>query len=189
MVTIGRKTLTAFAMCSLLSLVIAPASWPQNLIMPRTLVDIAHANGCNPIDNFFNEQDPNLINPPYVLGWVREAEYSAVFWCKKQEQSDKPYKLIFAASDPSTREFKVAEPKQLEGCPATIEYWNFPSGLSIETREIELRYFHNVTDTKPQPGGPTNVISNARVIVSNNGDGLTEIFYCHRGQWFISLLH
>jgi hypothetical protein len=157
--------------------------------MPKTLVDVAHANGCNPIDDFFNQQDPNIMNPPFVLGWVREAEYSAVFWCKKPGKSDKPYKLIFAATDPATREFKLADQKQLAGCPAIIEYWNGPSGLRIETqRNLQLRYFHPVTDTRPRPGGPTGVLASARVLVSDNGDGLEAIFLCNRGQWLIRLL-
>jgi hypothetical protein len=43
-------------------------------------------------------------------------------------------------------EFKPANPKQPAGCPAIIEYWNGPAGLSIETRHnLELRYFHKVT--------------------------------------------
>jgi hypothetical protein len=189
MITIGRRTLAVFTTCSLLSLVFAPASWPNN-VMPQTLVDVAHANGCNPIDDFFDEQDPDIMNPPYVLGWVRGVRYSAVFWCKKPAKSDKPYKLIFAAEDPATHKgFNVADPKQLAGCPAVIEYWNGPAGLRIETQHnLQLRYFHPVTDMRPKPGGPTGVLASAHVLVSDSGDGVEAIFLCYRGQWLIRLL-
>jgi hypothetical protein len=188
MITIRRRTLAVFTTCSLLSLVFAPASWPNN-VMPQTLIDVAHANGCNPIDDFFDERNPNIMNPPYVLGWVRGARYSAVFWCKRTEKSDKPYKLIFAATDTPYPELKLADPKQLAGCPSVIEYWNGPAGLRIETqRNLQLRYFHPVTDTRPKPGGPTGVLASARVLVSDNGDGLEAIFLCYGGQWLIRLL-
>jgi hypothetical protein len=187
MITIGRRTLAVFTTCSLLSLVFAPASWPNN-VMPQTLVDVAHANGCNPIDDFFDERNPNVMNAPYVLGWVPEARYSAVFWCKKTEKSDKPYKLIFAAGE-EPYELKLADPKQLAGCPAVIEYWNWPAGLRIETqRDLPLSNFNRVTDTRPTPGGPTGVLASARVLVSDNGDGLEAIFLCYRAQWFVRLL-
>jgi hypothetical protein len=185
MIKIGRRTLAVFATCSLFSLVFAPASWPNN-VMPQSLVDVAHANGCNPIDDFF-DRDPNIMNPPYVLGWIPEASYSAAFWCKKREKSDRPYKLIFAVGD--TLELKLADPKQLAGCPAVIEYWNWPRGLRIETqRNLELTSFHPVTDTRPKPGGPTGVLASARVLVSDNGDGLETYFVCYRGQWLFRQL-
>jgi hypothetical protein len=79
----------------------------QTLVMPIDLVEFARANGCSQIDDFFGPQSPGK-NPPYVYGWIPGTdESSAVFWCKKDEKSDKPYKLIFKARDP----------KQL-GCPA-----------------------------------------------------------------------
>jgi len=114
MITIGRRTLAVFTTCSLLSLVFAPASWPNN-VMPKSLVDVARANGCNPIDDFF-DRDPNIMNPPYVLGWIPEAPYSAVFWCKKIGKSDRPYKLIFAVGE--TLELKLCRRKATGGVPS-----------------------------------------------------------------------
>lgn len=96
---------------------------------------------------FFSAQDPDLKNPPYVLGWVRDAQYSAVFWCKKVEKSDKPYKLLFVATDTPYPQMKLADPKQLAGCPAVIE-WSSPSGLSIETQQLDLRDFRPVTNPR-----------------------------------------
>jgi hypothetical protein len=84
----------------------------------------------------------------------------------------------------------LADPKQLAGCPAVIEYWNRPSGLRIETqRNLELSSFYPVTEfQRPKPGGPTGVLGSARVLVSDNGDGLEGIFLCYKGQWLIRLL-
>ena len=188
MIATGRRCCAAFGTCFLFLTVFTPASWTDALVMPRELVDFALANGCTPIDNFFEQ--PDMINPPYVYGWVPGAAAdSAVFWCKKGQKSDKPYNLMFAVRDPTSRILKAPSPKQLMGCPAIIEYWNGPAGLSVERRRnLELRYFHPVTDPRPRPGGTTGVVANARVIVNDNGDGLTQIFFCYRGQWLIELL-
>jgi hypothetical protein len=154
--------------------------------MPRELVDFAHANGCKTIDKFFER--PGMVNPPYVYGWLLGSdEDSAVFWCKKTEKTDKPYNLMLTVRDLKSHELKVPDQKQLAGCPAAIEYWNAPAGLSIETRRsLELRYFHNVTDPRPRPGGLTDVVANARVIVDYY-DGLRSTFYCYRGQWLVNI--
>lgn len=184
MIAAGRRNLTSLAVCVLLLTVFAPVSWADTLVMPRALVDLAHANGCDPIDEFF-EQPPgllNLINPPYVLGWIPAVRDSAVFWCKKVEASDRPYKLMFAV--PTSLGFKLADPKQLAGCPATIEYWNNASGLSIETRRnLKLRDFQYVKQLGRL--GPAVAVASARVIVDDNGDGLIAIFYCYRGEWLV----
>jgi hypothetical protein len=188
MIGAGRPSRALFTICILLLAVFVTASRSDTLVMPRELVDFARANGCSPIDDFFER--PGMINPPYVYGWISgAAEDSAVFWCKKAGKSDKPYNLMFTVRDTATRTLKVPAPKQLSGCPAIIEYWNGPAGLSVETRsKLELRQFHRVTDPRPQSGGPTEVVANARVIVNDNGDGLTELFYCFRGQWLINLM-
>jgi hypothetical protein len=180
------RTLASCVVCTLFLLVFAPASWPNNVI-PQTLVDVAHANGCGPIDDFLDERNPNITNPPYVLGWIPgDPQDSAVFWCKKIEKSDKPYKLLFAT--PSAGGFNLADRKQLGGCPAVIEYWNYPTGLRIETqRSVQLRYFHSVTDTRPT-SALTGVLPTARVLVSDSGDGLEAYFLCYQGRWLIRLL-
>jgi hypothetical protein len=184
MFVVGRRNLSSFAVCVFLLTVFAPVSRADTLVMPRVLVDLAHANGCNPISEFF-ESSPdllNLINPPYVLGWIPALRDSAVFWCKKAEASDRPYRLMFAV--PTGHGFKLADPKQLAGCPATIEYWNGPAGLSIEIRRnLKLRDFQYVK--QPRQSGPAVMLASARVVVSDNGDGLVAIFYCHRGDWLV----
>lgn len=159
--------------CFLLSTLFAGAVSADTLVMPRELVNLALANHCTQINDFFER--PGMINPPFVYGWVPGDADSAAFWCKKLDKSDKPYNLMF----------KVHDPKELAGCPAIIEWWNPPAGLSIETRRtLSLRDFRYIS--QPQRIGPSGVVQNARILVNDNGDGLREIFYCHLGQWLFA---
>jgi hypothetical protein len=141
--------------------------------MPRELVDYAHSQGCAPVQDFYERA--GMVNPPYVYGFVGgEPEDSDAFWCRKAEKSDKPYLLLL----------KVSDPKKLDGCPDRIEWWNYPKGLSVETRSgLKLSDFHFAAD--PKRPGPTT-IANARVIVSEY-DGVEEIFVCHQGVWLFML--
>jgi hypothetical protein len=168
------RHLVALSMVVFLFVASANNSSADTLVMPRELVDLAHANGCSPISDFFER--PGMVNPPYAYGWLPgDPGSSAVFWCKGAAESKKPYKLVF----------KVADPKQLRGCSATIE-WSYPRGLSIETRHnLALRDFHYIT--APQRAAPTTVVANARVIV-NEYDGPEDIFYCYGGEWLVSSL-
>jgi hypothetical protein len=154
--------------------VIARNSSADTLVMPRELVDLARANGCSQISDFFER--PGIVNPPYIYGWLPgDPERSAAFWCKKTEQSKNPFKLVF----------KVVDPKQLQGCSATIE-WPYPRGLSVETRHnLALREFRYVT--APKRAAPSTVVASARVIV-NQYDGPEDIFYCYGGEWLVSSL-
>ena len=173
MMPFGQRNSVTFAICILLLALSARVSSADTIVMPRELVDFAHANGWSPIDNFFER--PGMVNPPYVYGWLSgDQENSAVFWGKKAEKNDKPYILMFKARDP----------KQLAGCPTIVEWWNPPGGLSIETRHhLALSPFHYVT--APKRTRPKSVVTNAKVIV-NYYDGLTDVFYCHKGQWLVA---
>jgi hypothetical protein len=170
----AHRYLVALTICSLFSIAFASSSPADTLVMPRQLVDFALANRCTPLNDFFER--PGQVNPPYVYGWLPgDAENSAVFWCKKTETSDKPYKLMF----------DVLDPKQMGGCPVAIE-WAYPRGLSIETRHnLALRGFRYVSDSRRT--GPMVTVANAKVIV-NEYDGLLDIFYCHSGQWLVTSL-
>ena len=165
-----ERFLVTFVVCLLLLPGLGGNTSADTLIMPRELVDFARANGCVPIENFFER--PGMVNPPFVYGWLPgNPERSAVFWCKKTEASNKPYKLML----------KVSDPKQLAGCPVEIEWWNPPRGLSIETRShFDLGDFKFVN--APKRSGPKSVIDDARVIV-NDYDGVGNVFYCYKGQW------
>jgi hypothetical protein len=144
------------------------------LVMPRELVDYAHSQGCAPVEDFYER--PGMVNPAYVYGFAGgEPEDSAVLWCRKAEKSDKPFALLF----------KVSDPKKLGGCPARIEWWNYPKGLSIETRTaLKLSDFHLTAE--PKQAGPMTTIPSARVIVSEY-DGVEEVFLCHRGAWLFMM--
>jgi hypothetical protein len=130
---------------------------------------------------------PGMLNPPFVYGRLPGGtENGVVFWCKKKEEkSERPYKLIFAVRGPNDLTVDLATPKQLGGCPAVVEWWNGPSGLSIETRRnLNLRDFRYVD--QPKQLGPAVVVASARVIVNDNSDGLVSIFLCNAGQWFVA---
>ena len=146
----------------------------DTLVMPRELVDYARSQGCAPIEDFYERL--GMVNPPYVYGFAGgEPEDSAALWCHKTEKSDKPYLLLL----------KVSDPKKLAGCPARIEWWNYPKGLSIETRpSLKLSDFHFVAE--PKRAGPMTTISNVRVIVGEY-DGVEDVFVCHQGAWLFML--
>jgi hypothetical protein len=160
-----------------LALVLAVVSYAasaETLIMPRGLVDFARSNGCATIDDFFER--PGMLDPPYVYGVLAgDKEDSVAFWCKKLEKSDKPYMLVIKATDPN----------ELNGCPAKIDWWNYPRGLSIEMRSaLALNSFHYVTD--PKRAGPAATVPKAKVIVSYY-DGVSEMFYCYKSEWLFAI--
>ena len=174
-----QRFFAGLAACMLLLLGVGTTSSTDTLVMPQELVDFAFANGCAPIQNFFNR--PGMIAPPYVYGWLPgDKENSAVFWCKKTDKGEKLYRLMFVTLT-SPNPVSLTDPKQLGGCPATIEWQSFPAGLSIETRpRLVLNTLHYAATGRP---GPSLTVRNAKVLV-NYYDGLTEVFFCFRGHWF-----
>ncbi len=172
----SRSPLNSVVFGTFVFLVSATALRADTLVMPRELVDFARANGCVPIDDFYER--PGMVNPPYAYGWLAgDTENSAAFWCKKLEKSDRPYLLVI----------KATNTKDLSGCPAKIDYWNGPAGLSIEThKRFSLSDFVYVAE--PTRAGPAVGIPLAKVIVSEY-DGVGEIFYCYKGQWFVDIRH
>ncbi len=145
----------------------------DHLLMPRELVEFGITTGCVPIDNFFDR--PGMVNPPYVYGWLPgDQGKSAAFWCKNTGKSAKPYSL----------KFKVSDPKRMQGCPAAIDWSDFPGGLSVETRShIALSDFHSIVSS--QRTGPSVEVSNVKVLV-NYYDGLSNTFYCYKGDWLVA---
>jgi hypothetical protein len=179
MLSFLRWNLVVFSVFGLFLAMSANTLSADTLTMPRELVDFGRANGCVSIDDFYDR--PGMVNPPYVYGWLSgDPENSAVFWCRKAENRDKPYSLMFTVRDRKALQLRVLDSKQVAGCPAMIE-WSYPRGLSIETqRSLALRDFRYVVT--PQRAGPSVVVSNAKVIV-NEYDGLRDIFCCYKGQW------
>jgi len=167
-----RLYLVSISMGIFLMVAIARNSSADTLVMPRELVDLARTNGCSQISDFFER--PGKVSPPYVYGWFPgDPERSVAFWCRKNEQSKVPFKLVF----------KVADAKQLQGCSATFD-WPYARGLSIETRHgLALREFRYISASKRV--APTTVVTSARVIV-NEYDGLEDVFYCDGRDWLVS---
>ena len=139
-------------------------------VMPKDLVDFAQKSGCTQIEDFYDRT--GMVNPPYVYGYLPgDAEKSAVLWCKKTSSTQKPY-LLLVKSDAQTQSIS---------CSNSIEWWNYPGGLSIDrSLLLPLSDFHYVTDTRKS--GPQGVKSNGNVIVSYY-DGVSTFFYCYNGQW------
>jgi hypothetical protein len=166
----------AASLGALTFLLSASTAYADAIVMPRELVKASRANGCAPIENFYDR--PGMINPPYAYGLLTgEPEGSAVFWCKKIERSDRPYLLMI----------KAANIGALAGCPTKIAWWNDPAGLSIEVRKsLSLKNFRYTAE--PARNGPAVIVSLAKVIV-NYYDGVSDIFYCHKGQWLFSESH
>src|SRR4051794_7353741 len=94
-----QRYLVGTTVCILLVSGVGRTTSADTLVMPRDLVDFARANGCAPIDNFFER--PGMINPPYVYGWLPgDKEKSVVFWCEKASKDRKLYNLLFKPADP-----------------------------------------------------------------------------------------
>lgn len=170
------RTMTATAVLVLLVLcTTVRVESAEALVMPRDLVDFAQTAGCSPVNDFFER--PGAVDPPYVYGLLPgDKEDSVAFWCKKRAPSDKPYLLLI----------KATNAEQLMGCATKIEWWNYPRGLSLETRtNLSLHDFHYVTE--PKRSGPVSTISNAKLIVSEY-DGVSESFVCYKGEWLFLLL-
>jgi len=149
------------------------AAHAESLVMPTELADFARANGCSQLADFYDR--PGMVTPPYVYGVLPgDAEDSAALWCQKAGKSDKPYALMIKAKDA----------KGLNGCPSRIEWWNFPAGLSIETRKSVLLSKFRYVD-EPQRAGPSLTVPIARVIV-NYYDGASDRFYCYEGRWLFN---
>jgi len=170
-----RLHLLIYLVSSLVPASMAEGSSAATLVMPRDLVEFARSNRCAPLDDFFDR--PGMVNPPYACGLLPgDEEDSAVLWCKKLEASDKPYLLLI----------KVSNTTALLGCPARLDWWNPPGGLSIETRaRISLGNFRYLGDPRRSAAGS---VARGRVIVSSY-DGATEAFYCHKGEWLVEMKH
>jgi hypothetical protein len=180
-----QRYLVGLTLCSLPLLGIGGTTSAETLVMPRELVDFAHANGCAPIDDFFER--PGMVKPPYVYGWLAgDKQNSAVFWCKKKDNGAKSYNLMFI-SRTSPDLPSLADSKQMGGCPAIIEWHNPPRGLSIEIRpRLPLSAFRYIA--MPNRTAPRLVVANAKVLV-NDYDGVENVFYCHKGQWLVESRH
>ena len=161
----------------LLNLILASGTFADTYVMPKELVQHAEKNDCSQVNEFFNR--PGMLNPPYVYGYLSgEEENSAVFWCQKRIADDKPHVLLV---------FMKGPPDSRSTCPQEIEWWNQPGGLSLYLeKSANLGMFKYLRD--PQRSGPSNVRLTHKGIMSSY-DGVSTMFYCHKGEWFFRLTH
>jgi len=152
-------------------LITAASAAADNLIMPQELVLFAKKNGCSQVVDFYNV--PGMINPPYVYGYLPgDPENSAVFWCQKNESSDKPYLLLFMSKIPDVP----------IGCPYKIEWGGrIPVGLSIDRNiSLPLLNFYYIDNTD-KPISKKGVTTGS--VVVDYYDGISTYFYCFKGRW------
>ena len=151
-------------------------------VMPTELVEVARQNGCIQLSDFFGER-AGPVNPPYVYGYLpnHHEEDSAVFWCKNVKSGEAPYSLIVVMRDSEHELTKLTE------CPHRIPWNNPPRGLSIyKNQKATLSGFVYLSNPKKKVPTNTKMTSNT---IRSYYDGVTELFYCHKGEWLVSQSH
>jgi hypothetical protein len=142
------------------------------LMMPEELVDAATNRKCSMIEDFYNR--PALEFPIFTKGKLgNDSEDSFVFWCKTNDEK-MPYSLMIYPANPEGK----------YPCPLEIKWWNYPGGLYIDKVEYKLSEFQYLKN--PSKSGP-NISLNGNAIYGTY-DGITEIFYCHEGEWLYKML-
>jgi hypothetical protein len=149
-------------------------------IIPAELVKFAEIINCSHISDFYERPGP--VNPPFVYGYLPgNEEDSIVFWCKNTESSKHPYSLVFLVRD------SEGELRQLPECPFRIEWDNPPRGLSVyKDRRTTLKGFINVRNPNEKVPEAVRLSHNA---IMSYYDGVSELFYCHKGAWFVRQSH
>jgi hypothetical protein len=113
-----------------------------------------------------------MVLPPYVYGvFPGDREESAAFWCERSGEAGPRYLLVFflrSGTVPSR-------------CPRTLEWANYPGGLSLsDDAAIDLSQFRSVS------GKPVAVVPGTRTeypAVADYYDGSRHLFYCYQGEW------
>ena len=174
-------SLNLFSSLCVLIVMAYESAYGQANIMPQELVEFAKSNKCTQVSDFF-ENAPGARNPPYVYGYLPgDEENSAVFWCKNTGSASHPYSLMFVRRDAEI------ELRKLEECPFRIEWDNPPRGLSVyKDRKTTLQGFVYLRDPKKKV--PQNVQLSHNAIMSYY-DGVSELFYCHNGEWLVRQSH
>jgi hypothetical protein len=143
------------------------------MVMPKDLYDLAQQHDCSQVSDFYTHR-LGPVNPPYVYGYVPGEENSAVFWCERSEGDRKRYFLVII--------FRKME-HELTKCPDIIEWLNPPGGLSIyRNPKVTLEEFYYLSN--PKRKAPKNIRMSDNAILSEN-DGVSELFYCYKGEWLI----
>lgn len=148
-------------------------------MMPKELVQFAHANGCDQVSNFY-EADTGAIHPPFVYGYLPgDEQNSAVFWCR-QKVKNKEYKYMLLLLLKSQHE--LAKCSNKVEWPSTFYY---PGGLSVyKNNKDTLDDFFYLDDVKRKV--PKGLYLKHPAILSMM-PGLEETFYCHNGKWLVRM--
>lgn len=159
----------------LLTLFISAPVYSQNHSMPKELLEIAKASGCNEVGDFFNR--PGMVKPPYVYGYLPGAEEnSAAFWCEKEKSGSRSFFLIIMTKGDNQGKLK---------CSEKIEWNNFPGGLSIYRKANEtLKGFRYIRDPLKRPPETDELSGNA---ILSEYDGVEALFYCYKGEWVVRM--
>lgn len=169
-----NKETIIITMILLLSLVNVANGSTQ--LLPNELVGVANKHGCSQIKDFYKR--PGMVKPIYVYGYMAGSEEdSAVFWCEKQINKAKKYLLVFMSKNKSDN-FK---------CSDTIEWPNYPGGLSIYyNNDLTLKHFTYLSNSSKKPPQDVKLRHNA---ILSEYDGASELFYCHDGEWLVRIRH
>jgi hypothetical protein len=149
----------------------------ESYVMPKEFVQYAEAHDCLQLSDFFDK--PGAVNPPYAYGYLEGSEEdSGIFWCKKKIADEKPYLLLI---------FLRHTHVSWSTCPHYVEWWNSPGGLTVQREKtLTLDLFKKVTDLHQT--GPKKQRLEHNAIMSSY-DGVSVIFYCHKGEWFFRMSH
>ena len=165
-----------FAKAALLALTFigqVPATSAEGVfVMPRNLVEHAKEHRCKQIDEFYNR--PGLFRPPYVFDEkTLSPDPGFVYWCKRPIARDGREDDYILVINP------VGGFEDFSSCPSEIKGRGYPNGLSVEAvAETNLSSFFYLKN--PKRRGP-NLSPTKLSIVS--GDEISDVYYCHNGQW------
>lgn len=175
----GRTVCAASLLALVLAIALVSAATAGDTVklLPGKLWQLARTRGCTDVQDYYERNDDDALNPPYVYGYLAGAErgMSAVFWCEQRVGTERVFILQLMVPERSHPAAK---------CPEQIFKWSdFPGGLSIHRdRQATLDKFIYIDN--PKRHGPRNVRMSHNMIVSDKG-GTSRWFYCHEGRWLL----
>jgi len=148
----------------------------DNYVMPQELVEKARASDCEQVKDFYKR--PGLVGPPYAFWSTADGDEAGVaFWCQKERGEALEYMLLIE---------NRTKHSPFWGCASTIRTKNYPGGLAVRPeKKLKLDAFVAIRD--PRKRGPSAPLRKPALI--SEYDGTAEIFYCHDGEWLVSVRH
>jgi len=151
-----------------------PCMANDNYVMPQDIVEKAKAKNCNQIANFYKR--PGIVAPPYSY-LQNEKEGALVFWCERKINTSIEYSLMIEGQSKNG---------SFSRCEQEIKTKNYPGGLSLKLiKETALSSFVYLKD--PVRRGPKASLTKLSIV--SEYDGVSEIFYCHNGDWLVLARH